>query len=213
MKHEKEILFFPKLTFRTEKRESRDAGGAEPTVITGHAAVFNVTTDLGYFSERIKPGAFAQSIVADDIRALFNHNPDYVLGRNKAGTLTLTEDEVGLRCDIFPPDNEFCRSLMGSINRGDITGASIGFYARAYEIERDKDTVTRILTRCELLDVSPVTYPAYVETDMGVRSVEDIFNEFRNGPDEAAKLLRESQEIALREAEERGRLLSLAEFL
>src|SRR4051812_13150212 len=74
--------------------------------IVGHAAVFNSPTDLGWFREQIRPGAFAESVKVDDVRALFNHNPDHVLGRNKAGTLKLAEDDKGLAIEITPPDTQ-----------------------------------------------------------------------------------------------------------
>ncbi|HHW13481.1 MAG TPA: hypothetical protein GXX28_00935, partial [Firmicutes bacterium] len=69
---------------------------AEKRTIVGHAAVFDTITDLGWFQERVARGAFAESIRVDDVRALFNHDPNIVLGRNKAGTLRLSEDETGL---------------------------------------------------------------------------------------------------------------------
>lgn len=187
--------------------ELRAIDDGEPC-IDGHAAVFNQTADLGWFRETVKPGAFRKTIVEDDIRALFNHNPDYVLGRNTADTLSLTEDEQGLRVRIVPPDTQLARDLMTSIRRGDISQASIGFYARGYEITRSEDGVwDRALTDIMLFDVSPVTYPAYEGTDMSVRSAEEIFNEFRNGPDKPAI----SDEEWKRESEHRRRLLQLAD--
>jgi hypothetical protein len=144
--------------------------------MVGHAAVFNQETDIGgWFREMILPGAFAESIGQDDVRALFNHSPDYVLGRNKAGTLMLTEDEQGLRVEIDPPDTQFARDLSVSIERGDISQMSF-----AFEIKDSKDVDwerggkgmldLRKIKRAKLYDVSPVTFPAYEGTDIAMRS-------------------------------------------
>jgi phage head maturation protease len=157
-------------------------------MISGHASVFNVPVDLGYFTETVKPGAFKRTIVEDDIRALFNHNPDYVLGRNTAGTLDLREVQV-------------------SIKRKDITQASIGFYARGYTLRKDDQGVWyRDLTDIMLYDVSPVTFPAFTATDMNVRSAQQIAATFRERPPED---LKPAEETWKRELEHRRRMLQL----
>lgn len=154
------------------KIETRD--DAAPR-ITGHAAVFDsLSENLGGFREIIKPGAFAKSIEQDDIRALFNHNPDMVLGRNRANTLRLREDEHGLAIEIDPPDTQVARDLMVSMSRGDVTQMSFGFRVRAGGSSWDEDEngdIIRTLTDVSLFDVSPVVYPAYPETDVAVREM------------------------------------------
>lgn len=167
---DREVRTFALSEFRIERRDGESAK------IVGHAAVFNERSeDLGGFREQIAPGAFADAIKQDDIRALFNHNPDHVLGRNKAGTLSLREDDKGLAIEITPPDTQMARDLMISMERGDITQMSFGFRVRAngYNWAEDADgTVIRTLTAVRLFDVSPVTYPAYPQTDVAVRSLE-----------------------------------------
>lgn len=152
---------------RVEKRED---GSAK---IVGHAAVFNqLSEDLGGFREQIAPGAFADAL-ADDVRALFNHNPDYVLGRNLSKTLRMVEDSRGLAIEIDPPDTQVARDLMVSMARGDITQMSFGFSVRPNGqnwAKDDEGRVIRTLTNVRLFDVSPVTYPAYPQTDVAVRS-------------------------------------------
>lgn len=148
--------------------------------IVGYAAVFNsLSEDLGGFRERIAPGSFARALKEDDVRALMNHNSDFVLGRNKSGTLTLEEDSHGLKIDCVPPDTQWARDLLVSIERGDIDQMSFGFCVRWYPngsrgvnwtVEDGEDI--RTLTDVELFDVSPVTYPAYPDTQVAVRSHE-----------------------------------------
>lgn len=145
--------------------------------IKGHAAVFNtLSQNLGWYREMIAPGAFSDAVKSDDVRALWNHNPDHVLGRNKAGTLILSEDERGLAIEIIPPDTQLARDLMTSIERGDVTQMSFAFSVRpngqSWGQDDDGNDV-RTLTNVRLYDVSPVTYPAYTETDVAVRSFND----------------------------------------
>lgn len=149
-----------------EKRED------ESQSIVGHAAVFNEYADIGWFQERIMPDAFKGSIRKDDIRALFNHDPNYVLGRNKAGTLALKEDGKGLAIKITPPDTSFARDLMKLIERGDITQMSFAFQVleEAWEYGDGKEPDKRDLVKVKLYDVSPVTYPAYPQTDVAIKS-------------------------------------------
>ena len=152
----------------------------EKRYIEGHAAVFDSWSEtLGGifpFKEKVRKGAFSQTIEKDDIRALFNHDPNYVLGRNKAGTLELKEDERGLYVRIIPPDTQAARDIITSIERGDINQMSFGFM-----VEEEKwDTVdgidVRELRKVKLFDVSPVTFPAYPSTDVGVRAMESYEN-------------------------------------
>lgn len=158
---EKEIRSF---NFTADKEERK---------LVGHAAVFNERTDIGgYFQEMIEPGAFKSSIKKDDVRALFNHDPNFVLGRSTAGTLKMSEDEVGLRVQIDPPDTQFARDLAVSIERGDINQMSFAFQVLEEEWIRGekKEPDIRTIKKVKLYDVSPVTFPAYEGTDIAVRS-------------------------------------------
>lgn len=155
--------------------ELRAKGDKQVPIIRGHAAVFNqLSEDLGGFREQIAPGAFTEAIKTDDVRALWNHNPDYVLGRNMSGTLTLAEDARGLAIEVEPPDTQWARDLVVSMQRGDINQMSFGFSVRPNGQNWAKDdagTVVRTLTKVRLYDVSPVTYPAYPQTDVAARSL------------------------------------------
>ncbi|MBF8255863.1 MAG: phage prohead protease, family, partial [Anaerolineales bacterium] len=103
-----ERRFVPSAELRVD-----DGGEGEGPKIKGLAAVFNkLSEDLGGFREKIAPGAFAKTLKEADVRALWNHNPDFVLGRNKAGTLDLEETERGLSVVNEPPDTTWARDLL-----------------------------------------------------------------------------------------------------
>ena len=145
--------------------------GPKPT-ITGYAAVFNeLSEDLGGFREQIEKGAFQDTIRNDDIRALWNHNSDKPLGRSKSGTLRLREDQKGLFATIHPPDTPTARDYIKSIERGDVTQMSFGFKTLKDTWGQDiEGKPVRTLQKIKLLDVSPVTFPAYPQTSVAVRS-------------------------------------------
>jgi uncharacterized protein len=148
--------------------------------IVGYAAVFNsLSEDLGGFREKIAPGAFKRSLEnGADVRALLNHDSNYVLGRNKSGTLFLSEDERGLKIEITPPDTQWARDLMVSMERGDIDQMSFGFYTISDDWETKDGENIRTLKEVELFDVSVVTYPAYTATSANVRSAEEVYRDF-----------------------------------
>jgi HK97 family phage prohead protease len=162
--------------------ELRVSSAEEENFIEGHAAVFDSWSEtLGGifpFKEKVKRGAFASSLEKDDIRALFNHDPNYVLGRNKAGTLQLKEDERGLFVKIFPPETAWAKDLRTSISRGDINQMSFGFTVEEDEWRYEGGYDVRELRKVKLFDVSPVTFPAYTATDVGVRAMES-YQEYR----------------------------------
>lgn len=171
---EREIRAFTLDEVRIEARE--DGAGQR---IVGHAAVFNLLSeDLGGFREQIAAGAFKDAISTDDVRALFNHDDNFVLGRNKANTLALAEDDKGLRTVIELPDTQFARDLAVSMARGDINQMSFAFQVRREDQDWEKTgegpwirTIKRV---ARLWDVSVVTYPAYPQTDAAVRALRDI---------------------------------------
>lgn len=158
--------------------------------LRGYAAVFNQTVDLGPFTESIAPGAFRESIERqDDVRALFNHDPSHVLGRTRNKTLSLSEDSHGLTVEIQPPDTQLGRDITAMIERGDISQMSIGFYIEEEEIKREKDTKTHfIITKVRLFDVSPVTFPAYEQTEIEVqRQLRDRLSQIQEIENEQAQ--------------------------
>jgi len=151
--------------FRVERAEN------DLPRIIGHAAVFNSETDLGPFTESIAKGAFKRTLEEGaDVRALFNHDPNMILGRTKAKTLFLSEDSVGLLTTIIPPDTQLGRDITKSIERGDISQMSFGFYIVKEEMEKREGGKPHFtITDAELFDVSPVTFAAYEATDLDVQ--------------------------------------------
>lgn len=190
----------------TELRIRNEESGKR--IIEGHAAVFDSWSEtLGGmfpFKEIVRQGAFAESIQKDDILALFNHDPNYVLGRNKAGTLELTEDEVGLCVRILPPDTGWARDLQTSIDRGDISQMSIGFVVEEDEWSTANGIDTRELKRVQLFDVSPVTYPAYTATDVGVRAMQEY-----EGYKAECRSKAQAEQSAAKQAKEKDKLVRL----
>lgn len=148
--------------------------GDKPQIV-GYAAVFNTETNIAdMFRETIAPGAFADAIKTDDVRALFNHDANYVLGRSASGTLKMSEDKKGLHVEIDPdPSQTWARDLMAAMKRGDINQMSFAFLPvqQSWKEEVDKLPL-RIIERVKLYDVSVVTYPAFPTTSAAVRSLD-----------------------------------------
>jgi hypothetical protein len=185
---EQETRLFDFDTFDT--LDIRAEGEGDSRKIVGHGTPFNkLSQDLGGFREMFIPGAFTETIQKQDIRSLFNHTPSYILGRNKAGTLSLSEDEKGLYYEVTPPDTSYARDLMVSIGRRDVTGCSIIFRVDGKSGQRwmvdgketdirgvmdamwsdKKHNIERHVLKAELREVGPVTFPAYTQTDVKVR--------------------------------------------
>ena len=138
--------------------EVREADGDE-MILEGYASVFNSETDLGAFREVIKPGAF-DGVMDNDVRALINHDPNLVLGRTTNGTLELSVDERGLKYKVKLGNQTYARDFYESVKRGDISQSSFAFTIeeQSWNEERTVRSIEKVRT---LLDVSPVTYPAY----------------------------------------------------
>ena len=145
-------------------------GETGAATLAGYAAVFGEwSEDLGGFRERIAPGAFGAALTGD-VRALWNHDPAFVLGRTTNGTLRLAEDERGLRVEIDPPEGPLYAGFLENVRRGDVSQMSFGF--SVIEDEKsygEKGERLRLLKEVRLYEVSPVTFPAYPQTEVSVR--------------------------------------------
>jgi hypothetical protein len=168
------------------KREFRVFQGAalrtskDRKKIVGFAAVFDQLSEpIDWFREEIDPHAFDVCLASNpDVRCLYNHNAEMILGRTKAGTLRLAIRDSGLEFDCDTPDTQYARDLHASIARGDISQASFGFTVPMggddWREETDAAgnvTTIRRLMNVNLFDVSPVTFPAYPQTSVSGREL------------------------------------------
>jgi HK97 family phage prohead protease len=144
--------------------------------LVGYAAVFGVETDIGgYFREMVAKGAFSEALKRDDIHALYNHDYQHVIGRKKAGTLSISEDDHGLRVEITPPNTQIARDLMENIRAGNVDQMSFAFSMQGGLQEWDEtgDIPLRTIKQVgELFEVSVVPRGAYPTTEIGLRSLE-----------------------------------------
>ena len=167
----------PATTDKLERRWTHDLRVSEPdkpSQIIGYPAVFNrLSEDMG-FRERILPGAFTQTLAdGADVRALVNHDPSKIIGRSKSGTLILEQNKRGLKATIDPADTSAGRDIVESIRRGDVDGMSFAFKTIEDRWHTEDEEDVRELVQVELFDVSPVSFPAYPDTSVGLRSLDD----------------------------------------
>ena len=199
--------------------EIRAGGDGESPKLAGLGAPYGVWSEdlgggFGKFRERFEAGAFRESVAADDIRALYNHESGQVLGRVSAGTLWLNETERGIEYEIDLPDTSFARDLAVSVGRKDVTGNSFGFTVPDPDTDQrweERDgTVWRTITRAKMRELGPQPFPAYPQTDVESRSLRSVLEQARKalGPHGV------SAETALRllELDEEDAALYLAEW-
>ena len=144
------------------------AAGDDSLVVEGYASNFDVEYDLGYFKESVARGAF-DSVMQDDVRFLLNHT-GAPLARTTNGTLELSIDETGLKYRAALADTQDGRDLYKLIKRGDISQSSFAFTITDEKWSEDRSTRT-VQRMGKLLDVSPVTYPAYATTTVSARNM------------------------------------------
>lgn len=148
---------------------------SDEVAFAGHAAVFNKRTWIGGrswgFWEQVATGAFSKTLKEADVRFLINHNPDLLLARNVAGTLMLDEDDFGLAtAATIDTRQSYASDIVISLDRGDVSQMSFAFEVVRDEWEvLDSGKELRTVHECVLYDVSVVTYPAYEDTDAGLR--------------------------------------------
>jgi len=167
-------------------------------IVTGYAAVFeSLSVPLWGFREKIRAGAFKNTISASDnnIRALWNHNRDYVLGSTGNGSLKLKEDDKGLRFELNIADTQIGRDGFVSIERRDVDGMSFSFNAVKQEWdETDPQNVVRTLIEVDCQEISPTAFPAYQDTSISARTAKDDYAEYQ----ESIKRQREQSDNDIR---------------
>lgn len=152
----------------------------EDEFFEGVAVVFDTTTDLGRFTESIDKRAF-DDVMDSDVRGLFNHDPMIVLGRTKSGTMkvTITDTEVRYKIKYNANDPDHVR-VMEKVKRGDVSHSSFAFKAKddKWDVRNGKDH-RHVLKMKVWADVSPVTYAAYQNTNVAVRSLDKMNDDYK----------------------------------
>lgn len=163
--------FFDNLTL-----ENRDE---QKPKIVGYAAVFDSdSVDFMFFREVIRSGAFRRSLQEKgDVRALLDHDTGKIIARTKAGSLTLREDDRGLRCEIEPIDTEDGRKALEWVRSGVVDGMSFGFETREDKWGTKDGKPYRELLDVELYEVSLVAFPAYPATSVDLRSATQVWED------------------------------------
>lgn len=171
--------------FRTiTKRKFQLRAAADPSkgpgTLYGYAAVFNVPSyDLGWGDhevyEIIAPGAFSKCLAdpALDVRCLADHETCCILGRTLAGTLRMKEDSIGLYYECDLPDTGAGNDIAVSVGRGDVTDNSFGFDTIGESWNYTDKMTTRTLTEIDIMEISPVCFPAYPGTSLSLRALAD----------------------------------------
>jgi hypothetical protein len=177
-KEKRSLSFLPEVRAKQEENE--------PAKITGYAVKWGQRSNtMGYwfkFEERFEKGAFADAI-GGDVIAAWNHDWSEILGRSTSGTLLLEEDDIGLRYEITAPN--WADKYIETIQRGDVSGSSFTFVPEVEEWdETNPDLAIRTIKKAKLYEVSPVIFPAYPQSEAGVRSMEDVFEAYQRSKGE-----------------------------
>lgn len=164
---------------RTCAGELRMSGMDKPKKrVEGYALMWGVRYSVGWFDEIIQEGALNAANMSD-VRILFNHDPNMIIGRTASGTAEVSLDNTGLFFSAEIPDSPFGQNLIASLERGDITQASWAFdinhngdkWSYDQTTNRDVRTITNVRN---VYDASPVTYPANPDTTVAARSLESV---------------------------------------
>ncbi len=164
--------------------------------IHGYAIVYNKDSEDMGFIERVKPGAAKKALTRSDVRGLKNHDPSLIFARQGVN-LKLTEDENGLRYEASPIDTANYRETAAEVEAGLLTGQSFGFTILSDEwSDLESDHPQRTITEIgEIFDVGPVTYPAYPDTDVGIRVLKEARDRFgKTSSEEFIKLTVNNEE-------------------
>lgn len=178
--------------------QTREENGER--IIEGYAAKYDTETNIGPFRETIARGAF-DNVLDNDVRALVNHDPSLVLGRTSSGTLELSTDDIGLKYRVKLGNQQYATDLYESIQRGDISQSSFAFTIKEQTWSEDRST-RKVEEVAQLLDVSPVTYPAYKEATVIARKEEEPAKEIRTAEPKASdkiKVKNKSKKMNLNE--------------
>ena len=158
------------------KFQTREENGKR--FLDGYFAVFDQPYEVcpGWI-ETVSPGAFSRTLrEGKDVKVLWNHNTDLVLGSTENRTAHLSEDDVGLHGPVeINEEDQDAKNAIARVARGDVRGCSFGFEIRGMEESWDENGTYRTrLTDVELFEVSPCTFPAYAQTSITARAKETL---------------------------------------
>lgn len=169
-------------TFNFEVRAEQDE--QHGNILTGRPIVYDARTDLGWYDEIIENGALTDTDLRD-VRFLVNHNTDMIpLARsrnnNANSTMQMSVDDEGMaiRVDLDIENNAEAKSLYSAVERGDIDGMSFMFTVDGDKWDDiDSDHPTRTITKIQrVLEVSAVTFPAYQQTSISARGLDEALD-------------------------------------
>lgn len=185
--NDKEIRFLHLGNLEVRALNADDEVEKQSKVVGGYVVKYNMYSETmtdhwgDKFIEVISENAFIKSLETKSQKALWNHNTDLVLGSVKSGTLTLFNDNVGLRCEINLPDTQAGEDAFESIKRGDVDGMSFGFRCINNNwdiVEIDGEEVyKRTILEAELIEISPTVFVAYPDSQISCRSLESFKTE------------------------------------
>jgi len=184
--------------------EYRAGDAGKPGKVTGYAAVWGATaTELGWFTEEIRQGAFTESLKTRDQVALAHHDFSKPLARRSAGTLSLVEDATGLKVEFTLPNTTDGRDLAENLSNGNVKGFSFGMAVSGEEwrwAQKPGEIDHRVVTKADLYEVSPVTLPAYSDTVAEIsQRCHEVAKKHRPAPPDALSIATRRAQIELAE--------------
>ena len=203
---------------KSKTEESTEEKVSGSTVIEGYATLYNVKTDLYWYSLSIDPAAFKEMTAAlGDIVSLFNHDWNYLLGRTPDTLKLDASKEYGLWQETILPDHDLGKRIAEDVRRGALTQQSVTFFIEeyAYTEGRAKDELDNLhVTKASLVDVSVVTFGQYSQTTIGTQKLhaepspkelyEEFLRELKEAPAVKEQLAR-TLDIQLKLQEQRKR--------
>lgn len=179
----------PKLPIETrlyfedlELRRLKSTDGTNLDTITGLAIPYEKRSELlyGFMYEIIRQGAFADCLRAKpDVKCYINHDTTLIVSRTKVNSLTLTETTRGVEFSTTVLDTSYGVDLLKNIDKGNISSMSFGFRADTYDWGMSDNHELRDVKKATLREISFVTNPAYLDTEVMKRSMELLYNELK----------------------------------
>jgi Escherichia/Staphylococcus phage prohead protease len=173
--------------FISHRLELRCDCNSNRSTIRGYASIFNSPSSPGAlpFREIVRPGAFSRAIKeGQDVLCLVNHDQNQIVGRTKAGSLRLREDDKGLFIENDCPDTQVGRDLVTNIRAGLIRQMSFSFIPKRQRFYKEQGMNCRDLEDVDILDVSPCPFGVYSDTVVGAEDNSKHFEDEGSGWDD-----------------------------